>query len=297
VKKEERISVLTIVLFVLGPLPQFVKLNACSGIPWTLTWSWIYMLCYLSTAVAIIVGAKAKEREEETTGTALTKETKDFLKMATRRIYLLAHLTHAIFSIWLAGTSYATHSMHIISTLCFIGLIVVRTAVSIVSTTVTIGTSQVKQANLLRRLGGVVLIVLGASFVGGSTFFLFGTSIPMSLLKHTIEEISKASLSSSIILWALHIIMLPGLMLGVLGKLSMWMGPSLEVSIRDSHERELSAGASHQKDNPKKKEEQADAAQFHLFFALAMLVLALAYYWQRYNPSDTMKPSWVDVFG
>jgi hypothetical protein len=119
----------------------------------------------------------------------------------------------------------------------------------------------------------------------------------MSLLKHTIEEISKASLSSSIILWALHIIMLPGLMLGVLGKLSMWMGPSLEVSIRDSHERELSAGASHQKDNPKKKEEQADAAQFHLFFALAMLVLALAYYWQRYNPSDTMKPSWVDVFG
>jgi len=86
-------------------------------------------------------------------------------------------------------------------------------------------------------------------------------------------------------------------MLGVLGKLSMWMGPSLEVSIRDSHERELSAGALHQKDNPKKKEEQADAAQFQLFFALAMLVLALAYYWQRYNPSDTMKPSWVDVFG
>ena len=37
-KKKERLSVLTIgrVLFVLGPLPQFIKLNARAGIPWTL---------------------------------------------------------------------------------------------------------------------------------------------------------------------------------------------------------------------------------------------------------------------
>ncbi len=174
------------------------------------------MLCYLFTAVTIIVGAEAKERDE-IAGTTLTEETKDFLKMATHGIYLFAHLMHAIFSIWLAGTSYVTHSMHIISTLCFIGLIVVGNAVSIVSTTVTIGTSQLKQANLLRRPSGVVLIILGASFVGGSTFFLFGTSIPMSLLKNIDEEISKASLSSSIVLWVLHIIVLPGLMLGVLG--------------------------------------------------------------------------------
>jgi hypothetical protein len=35
-RKEKRFSVLTIVLFVLGPLPQLIKLNACTGIPWTL---------------------------------------------------------------------------------------------------------------------------------------------------------------------------------------------------------------------------------------------------------------------
>jgi hypothetical protein len=42
-KKKERLSVLTIVLFVLGPLPQFIKLNARAGIPWTLAWSWIFI--------------------------------------------------------------------------------------------------------------------------------------------------------------------------------------------------------------------------------------------------------------
>lgn len=39
------------------------------------------------------------------------------------------------------------------------------------------------------------------------------------------------------------------------------------------------------------------AASFQFLFAIAMLLVALAYYWQVYDPADTVKLGWVDVFG
>jgi hypothetical protein len=52
---------------------------------------------------------------------------------------------------------------------------------------------------------------------------------------------------------------------------------------------------------PSTEEEEEEApvllASLQFYFAIAMLVLALAYYWQIYDPSDTLKPGWVGAFG
>jgi hypothetical protein len=111
-KKKERLSVPTIVLFVLGPLPQFINPNACTRIPWILAWNWIFILCYFFTAISIVCD-RGEGHPLLRAGTTLCLRTKacprESLKGYTIWLFFLAQLA---FSVWLIRMSFYTHAMH-----------------------------------------------------------------------------------------------------------------------------------------------------------------------------------------
>lgn len=110
-KKKERLGVLTIVLFVLGPLPQFIKLNARAGILWTLAWNWIFILCYFFTAISIVCD-RGEGHPLLKAGMTLSLRTKALLKRISQRIYILAYSAQLAFSVWLIRVPFYTHAMH-----------------------------------------------------------------------------------------------------------------------------------------------------------------------------------------
>lgn len=88
--------------------------------------------------------------------------------------------------------------------------------------------------------------------------------------------------------------------------LSETIGPNFEISLHAFPNRDLVSGTSIPRTSKSSRRPDTWAkavkdpiflASLQLFFALTTLVLALAYYWQIYVPSDTVKSDWVDVFG
>jgi hypothetical protein len=109
-KKKERLGVLTIVLFVLGPLPQFIKLNARAGIPWALAWSWIFILCYFFTAISIVCD-RGEGHPLLRAGTTLSLEPRHYSRESLKE-YILACSAQLAFSVWLIRVLFYTHAMH-----------------------------------------------------------------------------------------------------------------------------------------------------------------------------------------
>jgi hypothetical protein len=292
-KKEERVSVLTVVLFILGPFPQFIKLNACSGIFWTLTWSWIYMLCYVVTAVTIMAGG-AEEHDESVirTGTRLRDETKELLATISEVILGAAWITQVIFTLWLIKTSLFTHAIHVfvarsfvISLFVFYFLLVIPGFIYMV----------LKFCLLLCcchwEVGMWFDVIFGLGYVRfwyyvwrahrdavWQTFILDGTPDPFTVW--------------STLIWLLSLVIWPLVAYQLLYFLSGRMGSNLEISLRRIPDRETTTSS-----EPKSGPDQSTNAVIQLLFAIGMLGLGLGYYWQVYNPADTNKPGWVDVFG
>jgi len=296
-KKEERVSILTVVLFILGPLPQFVKLNACSGIRWTLTWSWIYMLCYVFTAMTIGCGREnGQDRNLLRSGTTLRNETKEFLKKASRWTYILAHISQAILSIWLIKISLYTYNIHALaSEIVAILLWGVFNFVFLIPIMLGIRTFVPGQpGGLLRRLSGLFLAFFALrsyAFVILSPYFDQSLDIILDLRPVPFTP-------WSIVVWLMTITILPFSGFGLLHALSVWIGPNLEISFRGSHNRGSSSDAPippviqsfRQPESSERLKDEALNAACQLLFAISFLVLALAYYWQLYDPSYTVKP-------
>jgi hypothetical protein len=304
--KEERVSVLTVVLFILGPFPQFVKLNACSGIPWTLAWSWIYMLCYIFTAGSIICGRDKQDYQLLRAGTTLEEDTKGFLKKATTCIYRLAHLVQIGFSIWLIATSLYTYAIHVLldRTFSFLAAVWVMIVCPLAVLSFYI-------------LGGFILAFNGRKVVG-----LFGVTVGLILVAGFVSlwvflddrdrphfaEFEHAGPGpftwGSFALWLLVILIFSFVGFALLRFLLRRVGPNLEISLRRfaNHESGLEVPIPvveepEQHDKVKQVHGQVSCATFELFFAAVMLIFALAYYCQVYDPARTTKPGWVDVFG
>jgi hypothetical protein len=304
-KKEERVSILTVVLFILGPLPQFIKLNACAGIPWTLAWTWIYMFCYVFTAVTIVFGrGNDQDYQLLRAGTTLSKEAKEFLKNASNWIYIVAHLGQTAFSIWLIKRSLYTHAIQVLINGFFMVCLIMCTVVAFPAICISIGLSRFIRRCLGYRegglLGGTICICCGASHL-----FVLGMSLGIPNAGDFIDVIKggpEPFTPWSTVLWFLAIIIWPVIGLLILNFVSARVGPNLEISLRHfpNHEAESRAAIpidSEQSERAKHISDQIWNATFQPFFAVAMLVFALAYYWQIYDPADTLKPGWVDVFG
>jgi hypothetical protein len=101
-----------------------------------------------------------------------------------------------------------------------------------------------------------------------------------------------------------------GICFGLLHSLSARFGPNFIISLhRFPHGRPAPDNPilldtqltqiSRQTDSSRGEEEEDPIlrASVHFLFAVHMLLLALSYYWQIYDPSGTLKPHWVDVFG
>lgn len=304
--KEERVSILTVVLFILGPVPQFVKLNACSGIPWTLAWSWIYMLCYIFTAGSIICGRDKQDRQLLRAGTTLKEGTKGFLKKATTGIYRLAHLVQIGFSIWLIATSLYTYAIHVLLDRTFSFLVAVWVMI--------VGPIAVL---IFYILGGFILAYNGRRVVG-----LFGVTVGLIIVATfvylwvSLDDRNRPNFAEfqdfgpgpftlgSFALWLLVILILSFVGFVLLRFLLRRVGPNLEISLRRFAIRESGldapipvVGEPEQRNRVKQVHGQVSCTAFELFFAAAMLIFALAYYCQVYDPAHTTKPGWVDVFG
>jgi hypothetical protein len=59
----EQIMFWRFVWFVVGVLPQVIKLMACSGLPWTKLWAWFYLVSFIIVEVMETLAKFAKERD------------------------------------------------------------------------------------------------------------------------------------------------------------------------------------------------------------------------------------------
>lgn len=315
-KKEERISVLTVVLFVLGPLPQFIKLNACSGVPWTLTWSWIYMLCYTFSAISIV--CDRGENEEHPllrAGTALNNKTKAILKGITQWMYFLAYIVQLIFSIFLIRVSMYTYAVHkfvnrlfgiilwLYIALCFS----VGGGYCVIALFNFCGAAMsLEDADLLRGWRRWFAIFIFASLSATTIYWVFWRWKLMSPREPYFEPFS----ATSTIAITIVLIVGAGLGLGLLHSLSARIGPNFIISLnRFPHGRpapgnpiplDTQVTQVSRQTEPSRGEEVGGPilqASVHFLFAVSLLLLALSYYWQVYDPSGTVKPQWVSVFG
>jgi hypothetical protein len=290
-KKEERVSILTIVLFILGPLPQFIKLNACSGIPWTLTWAWAQMLGYVFTALTIICGRGHDEGYELLrAGTTLHDETKRYLKNTSDWIYGVAHVAQAAFSIWLLHAALYTQAVQVLVGKVFSLLFLTWVFVLFPLAVVLLGTwllfnrePESRNEMFFRIFGGLSCLILGVFF---SAVWIHTFVAEPATLAVFLEVRPDPFTVFSYIIWSVSIFAIAFLAFELFKYLSRQMGSNLEISLRHFPERQQSSEKS-----------SGRTATFQLCFAVAMLSFAVAYYWQKYDPSDTVKPGWVDVFG
>jgi hypothetical protein len=310
-RKEKRFSVLTIVLFVLGPLPQFIKLNACTGIPWALVWSWIFILCYFLTAISIVCD-RGEGHPLLRAGMTLSLRTRALLRRISQRIYILSYSAQLVFSVWLIRMSFYTHAMH-----RFLG-----TLISIVYFSIMF--ISLPGWSMALIFGALTVVQKCYGFQGGvhgrwRLLFIF---IFVSLLVANLYSMSPFRLSlldpfqnqDGVVPFSVRaIVLLTTLILGsawggvlILLSLSETIGPNFEISLHTFPNRDLVSGTSIPPTSKSSRRPDTWAktvndpiflASLQLFFALTMLVLALAYYWQIYVSSDTVKPDWVDVFG
>ncbi len=101
-----------------------------------------------------------------------------------------------------------------------------------------------------------------------------------------------------------------GIWFGLLALLSARIGPNFVISLhRFPHGRpapdtsiplgiQVTQTLRRAESSSEEEEEKAILqASFHFIFAFHMLLLALSYYCQIYDPSGTVKPQWVGVFG
>jgi hypothetical protein len=88
--------------------------------------------------------------------------------------------------------------------------------------------------------------------------------------------------------------------------LSELVGPNFEISLHRLPERSSSPNPSISVavQPPRSGDSSTKTVEGHIvsatnqfLFAITMLLLTLAYYWQVYDPSDAVKPGCVDVFG
>jgi hypothetical protein len=299
-KNEERVSVLTVVPFVLGPLPRFVKLNACSGIPWTLTWSWIYIFCYVQTAITNMSSGGA----DVSPGGKI----KPILKRVSTWLYVIAHITQTVLSIWLVKTALYTYSV----------LNIVGSIFSVLTCTCLI------LCFLTVIPGGCfhpLFTIFRASRNGhcdhreGTPWDIFPVFLGIVITYFLIRIVPMMDLSDirdillgmrpdpftpfSIALWFISLIIWPLLGLALLSALSQRFGPSLDISSRRLSIIEPTLEEINPLERPEAAHPSKEAffAALQLGFAFTILLLTLAYYWQFYDAEDTMKPSWVDVFG
>jgi hypothetical protein len=314
-KKKERISVLTVVLFVLGPLPQFIKLNACTGVPWTLTWSWIYMLCYTFSALSIVCDRGENEEPHLLrAGTALTIENKASLKRISQRMYILAYTAQLILSLFLVKVSMYTYAVHktvgtlfaisvwLYTTFCISVGLACFAIVVLNGCTVPRG---VKNGDLPRGWRRWFAISIFASFWANNTYWIFWWS-----LLSTQEPIFEPFSVMSTIAVSIFLFLGAGIGFGLLALLSARIGPNFVISLhRFPHgppapDTSIPLGIQvtqtlkrAESSSEKEEEKPILQASVHFMFAVHLLLLSLSYYWQIYEPSGTVKPQWVGMFG
>ncbi len=315
-KKEERISVLTVVLFVLGPLPQFIKLNACTGVPWTLTWGWIYMLCYTFSAISIVCDrGENEEHHLLRAGTALNNETKAMLKRISQWMYVLAYIVQLIFSVFLVKVSMYTFAVQIfaqkllgISLWLYIalGLSAGLEYCAIAFLNFCGVAISLDNADPPRGWRRWFVIFIFASLLATNIYWIFWWLKPSETQEPSFEPFSAISIIK------ITMVLLFASCLGfcLLYSLSSRIGPNFIISFhRIPHVRPAPGNPipletqltqiSRQTDSSRGEEEvdPIQRASVHFLFAVSMLLLALSYYWQVYDPSGTLKPHWLGVFG
>lgn len=309
-KKEERVSVLTVVLFILGPLPQFIKLNACSGIPWTLAWSWMHMLCYVVTAITIVCGRGSGQGYALLrAGTTLHDDSKEQLKSASDYIYVAAHIAQAAFTFWLISATLYTNAIQVVIgrvislifatfALAFIPMLYIFFAVML-ATSVCGGCCGCKST--VYSLGVGSSLVLCACYLAWWIYLLFTEPETRSLV---LGLGPNPFTVWSFLCWLVFLGIVAFIALGICMCLSGLMGPNLEISINRSPDGEPASEVSlplveneEQASNSKEVSDQLAKAAFQMLLAMFLLLSALSYHSQKYDPSNTAKPEWVDVFG
>lgn len=298
-KKHERISILTVVLFVLGPLIPFIKLNVCSGIPWTLTWSWIYMLCYIFTLVTIFCSrGTGPESGLLRAGTTLGDEKNVLLKKTTNWIYFLAYIAQFVFFVWLTKTSLYTTTIQIFIFRMFtIPIPVFITLLGPVLLFLTLKPvvndyRRRPAAPTLNRTHTIARVLFAVAFTAGCVENLVDAP---QLIPELLSREVGGPLFPIFWLVALVVFIFGGITL--LSSLLERTRPNQEISARNFPHSDAASVAAAALSDRKRLRDQIRTTALQLLFALFMLTCSLAYYWQIYDPQTTLKPGWADVFG
>ena len=159
--------------------------------------------------------------------------------------------------------------------------------------------------DLPRGWGRWFAISIFASFWANNTYWMFWLR-PLSTTEPILEPFSV----TSTIAVSIFLFVGAGIGFGLLALLSARIGPDFVISLhRFPHAPpapdtsiplgiQVTQTLRRAESSSEEEEEKAILqASVHFIFAVHMLLLALSYYWQIYDPSGTMKPQWVGVFG
>ena len=98
---------MTIAFFVLGPLPQALKLLSASGLPWTKTWTVIFSLAWLIEVILRFIAGMKFEVTRDNRGIDL-KNLANYLRQSSKMIYQVAFIVQIAVWIWILTKLAAT---------------------------------------------------------------------------------------------------------------------------------------------------------------------------------------------
>ncbi|KAI9859670.1 MAG: hypothetical protein M1813_006601 [Trichoglossum hirsutum] len=279
-----------LVLFVLGVLPQVVKLCAVTGIPWTKTWGSMYLASFVVTELVVVIAGRGEHKTDETNtarheheletarGTSPQNQEPNEVTTEEQMPEVEAsgeQLIRRKTAVWLLSSRIPT-----LLAMCFQSVLCTWAFASAVYEVLTSGKASNPTKTVVRAMAFFLpLLYLATAAWGVLGLSLSRRRLSVSVVASVIITPASALVAGYIQFYArlLDVSMADG---GFLAFTSIYTIIMLLLigywSNHDTHPMAL---------------------PLRHFFVLANLLTALLYYRFKYNPEGTSKPSWVEVFG
>jgi hypothetical protein len=294
------------VFFMVGTLGPSIKLMAMQGVPWTKAWGAMFLFAFLVIEVAALFARKPTTPSAYSTlpginGRATQSETErqvtqgfEVMEICTCCVGLMAHFTvliWAFFDVWILrssdynpdGTTGALVSLISLLFISFVGnILIFCPPLTLLAIFLIYTANDLKHPT--RSYGRKWSERACIGFLVICAFAVMGLFIYAIYKDH--------SLVADCFFFDLSLVCAPVFVFIV--KKLCWLSPGLgETLLLASHE-EISPTVDEGADD-------ADAvdqgAVWSLTFCIANIILCLLWYWLRYNPANTLNPSWTGVFG
>ena len=283
------------VFFIVGTLGPSIKLMAMQGVPWTKVWGAMFLFAFLVIEAAALFARRSITSSDYSSlpginGQATQSEIErqviqgfETMETCAFCVGLMAHfavLVWAFFDVWLLrssaynpGTTGKVDSLISLLFITYVGNIAIfcppLTILALFSTYASLQLEHPTRSygrKLSERACIGFLVICALAVMGIFIFAMY----------------KDHSLVVDCFFFDISLVCAPSFVFIVkkLCRLSPVLGETLMVASREENSADVD-----------------DGAVLSLTFCISSIVLCLLWYWLRYNPAETVNPTWTGVFG